>query len=142
MTHDAEAAERIAPGGGRRRLTQLLGQLIRFGLVGGAATLTHLGVAWWVLFSWPDLSPFLVNFFAFVVAFQVSFWGHSRFTFRQRGSAAKFLAVTISGFCINNGLLWLFLMAGVQSGFVAICLSVVLVPLFVFAGARLWVFKQ
>ncbi|WP_417521233.1 GtrA family protein [Marinobacter sp.] len=130
-----------APASGSR-FSQLAGQLIRFGLVGGLATIVHLGMAWWILFTWPDVSPFLVNFFAFVVAFQVSFWGHSRYTFRQKGSALKFLAVTLSGFGINNGLLWLFLMAGIKSGFLAICLSVFLVPLFVFAGSKLWVFQK
>lgn len=143
MTRDNDVAAPVASRQDNAwgRFVQLLGQLMRFGLVGGLATVTHLGVAWWLLYAWPALSPFLVNFGAFVIAFQVSFLGHSRFTFRQKGSAVRFLVVTLSGFAINNTLLWLFLMAGVKSGFVAICLSVVLVPLFVFAGARLWVFK-
>ncbi|GGY35798.1 polysaccharide biosynthesis protein GtrA [Bacterioplanes sanyensis] len=126
----------------RQQLRQLLGQLLRFGLVGGLATLVHLGVAFFVLQQWPQLSAFWVNLVAFVVAFQVSFWGHSRFTFRQQGHWLKFLTVTVTGFAINNSFLWLFLTLGVEDSFVAICLSVALVPLFVFVASRLWVFAQ
>lgn len=122
-------------------LHPLLGQLLRFGLVGGLATLVHLGVAWLVLYYWPLAYPFLVNLIAFLVAFQVSFWGHARFTFRQKGSAWRFMGVTLGGFALNNSLLWLFLMLGVESPFIAICLAVFFVPLFVFIASRLWVFK-
>lgn len=120
----------------------LIGQVLRFGLIGGLATLVHLLVAWWVLRMWAEGSPFLVNFIAFVVAFQVSFWGHSLFTFRQKGSAWRFLLVTLGGFAINSSLLWVFLALGVSSPFLAICLSVLLVPLFVFLASRFWVFSS
>lgn len=126
----------------RADVYRLAGQLFRFGLVGGLATLVHLSVAWWVLQVWAEGSPFLVNLVAFLVAFQVSFWGHSRYTFRQRGSPWRFLLVTLGGFVINNSLLWIFLAMGVHSAFVAICLSVLLVPLFVFLASRFWVFAS
>lgn len=126
----------------RADIYRLVGQLLRFGLVGGLATLVHLSVAWWVLQVWAEGSPFLVNLVAFLVAFQVSFWGHSRYTFRQKGSPWRFLLVTLGGFAINNTLLWCFLALGLRSEFVAICLSVLLVPLFVFVASRLWVFSS
>lgn len=124
-----------------QRLHPLLGQLLRFGLVGGLATLVHLGVAWLSLLTWPAANPFVINLIAFLVAFQVSFWGHARFTFRQQGSAWRFMGVTLGGFTLNNALLWLFLTLGIQSPFLAICLAVFFVPLFVFTASRLWVFK-
>lgn len=125
----------------RERWQPLAAQLMRFGLVGLAATAVHLGMAWLALWQWPDASPFLVNLVAFLVAFQVSFWGHSRFTFRQSGSPWRFFAVTLGGFGINNGLLWVFLTLGITSAFLSICLSVLLVPLFVFVASRMWVFS-
>lgn len=126
----------------RADVYRLVGQLLRFGLVGGLATLVHLLVAWCVLQVWAEGLPFLVNFVAFLVAFQVSFWGHARYTFRQKGSPWRFLLVTLGGFVINNCLLWIFLAMGVHSVFAAICLSVLLVPLFVFVASRLWVFSS
>lgn len=126
----------------RSAFYRLVGQLLRFGLVGGLATLVHLSVAWLVLQVWAQGSPFLVNLVAFLVAFQVSFWGHSRYTFRHKGSPWRFLLVTLGGFAINNGLLWIFLALGLYSGFAAICLSVLMVPLFVFLASRLWVFSS
>ncbi|ASP37497.1 polysaccharide biosynthesis protein GtrA [Bacterioplanes sanyensis] len=125
-----------------QQLKPLLMQLLRFGLVGGLATVVHLAMAWWAIQQWPELSPFWVNLIAFVVAFQVSFWGHSRFTFRQQGHWLKFLSVTVTGFAINNSFLWVFLTLGVEDSFLAICLSVALVPLFVFVASKLWVFAQ
>ncbi|MBT2801003.1 GtrA family protein [Halomonas sp. ISL-56] len=126
----------------RPEIYRLVNQLFRFGIVGGLATLVHLTVAWWVLQVWSEGSPFLVNLVAFLVAFQVSFWGHSRYTFRQKGSPWRFLVVTVGGFVINNSLLWVFLAIGVRSAFAAICLSVLLVPLFVFMASRFWVFSS
>lgn len=126
----------------RSDIYRLLGQLLRFGLVGGLATLVHLLAAWWMLRVWVEGSPFLINFVAFLMAFQVSFWGHSRFTFREKGSPWRFLLVTLSGFAVNSGLLWVFLALGVSSTFAAICLSVLLVPFFVFMASRFWVFSS
>lgn len=123
-----------------KQLNTLFWQLVRFGLVGGAATATHLAAAWALLRQWPEMSPFLANLIAFLLAFQVSFWGHSRFTFGTEGSRLRFFLVSGAGFALNNVLLGLLLLPGVFTPFVAICLAAALVPLFVFIASKLWVF--
>jgi putative flippase GtrA len=124
------------------QLTNLAWQLARFGLVGGAATVIHLATAWILLWQWPGISPFIANLIAFLLAFQVSFWGHSRFTFGSEGSPARFLVVSGSGFLLNNALLALLLLTGFFSSFAAICLAAFLVPLFVFLASKFWVFPS
>ena len=121
-------------------ILRLTGQLTRFGIVGVVATMVHLGIAGVVLAFYPGTSPFLANLVAFIVAFQVSFWGHSRFTFREQGRRVRFLLVTLMGFGINNGALLIFTNLELMDDFTAICLSVTAVPVFVFLASRLWVF--
>lgn len=93
----------------QRRLYQLMGQLMRFTLVGGLAALLHYVVALqcsqWLDIAW-------ANVVAFLVAFWISFFGHFYFSFQQgqRPNLAvliKFCAVAISGFAINQAVLLL-----------------------------------
>lgn len=68
----------------------LANQLVRFLVIGGLAALTHL-----VVFGLLDKplamatgwkhSEYLTNFIAFIVAFQVSYWGHSGWSFAGHG---------------------------------------------------------
>ncbi len=117
-----------------------VGMLARFGGVGVVATLVHLGVAGLAFMVWPTISPFLANLMAFVVAFQVSFWGHRRFTFRRSGSAHRFFVLALSGFALNNGVLATLLGLSSLNGFVAITVATFAVPLLMYIAARFWAF--
>ncbi|WP_136067486.1 GtrA family protein [Modicisalibacter radicis] len=123
-----------------RRLTEELTTLVRFGGVGVFATLVHLAVAAAVFWFWASISPFLANVLAFLVAFQVSLWGHRRFTFRRRGHSGRFFLVAVAGFAANNGILASLLATTSISGLSAVAISTLLVPLVMFLAARLWAF--
>src|SRR5688572_8010680 len=84
----------------------LLGRLLRFGLVGGLATVTHAGVALAALSLFRQ-APLLANFSGFCVAFVVSFCGHALFTFRSGLSLARalrFSAVALASVSLSSGL--------------------------------------
>lgn len=85
-----------------------LPQGLRFALVGAAAAGVHLCVAA-VLIGWVNMVPLLGNVGGFLVAFGVSYAGHSRWTFARhnaRGLAAvwRFFAVACLSFVVNEAL--------------------------------------
>ncbi|GAB2795123.1 GtrA family protein [Halomonas shantousis] len=120
---------------------QEFGKLVRFGIVGGGATLVHLVVAWTLLYFAPHWSPLIVNFIAFLVAFSFSYLGHRHFTFNSEGSVAKFFVVAFAGFALNNGLLAILLGVTQLPDYVALTITTLLVPIVSYLAARLWAFK-
>lgn len=85
-------------------------RLIRFLLVGGAATLTHLAVAATLYALWGAACVWPANFIAWLAAFGVSFWGHQRITFKRGTTLGRFLVMSLSGLGVNHGLLGLLLL--------------------------------
>lgn len=69
-------------------------QLMRYGLVGGLATLTHIAVGY-ALFAGLHIDAILANFGGFGAGFAVSLLGHARFTF---GSTGKLYIVALKWF--------------------------------------------
>ncbi len=124
------------------RAREEAGTATRFGLVGLAATGVHLAVAALLLFLWPQLNEFIANIIAFCVAFQVSLVGHRRLTFKRQGSAWRFGLVAAGGFALNNGLLALLMQGLDLSGFVAIAIATLSVPIVTYLASRLWAFKE
>jgi len=126
----------------KRRLKREAKTAARFGLVGGVATAAHLSVAAVLSALWPALSEFLVNLCGFLVAFQISLIGHRRLTFRRRGKARRFFALALSGFVLNNGVLAVLLASTRISGFWAIGIATLTVPVITYIGSRLWAFRE
>ncbi len=123
----------------------MLAQLLRFGIVGGLATLVHVLAALSARAAF-GLTEQKANLIGFCVAVLVSYIGHMRFTFDIRGgSRAQFLRfVVMSGLslAISSGLVWL---VTAQLGFsftVAMGAVVVLVPAASYLAMRLWVFAR
>jgi putative flippase GtrA len=122
------------------RLLSETATVARFGGVGAIATLVHVAMAGVVLWLWPTLSPFLANVIAFLVAFQISLWGHRRFTFRKAGRGDRFFALALAGFALNNGVLGALLAATPLDDFPAIVIATFAVPLLMYVAARFWAF--
>jgi len=121
------------------------GQLLRFGIVGAGATLTHLTV----LSAGVELlrlSPVAANALAFCSALGVSYSGQSIWVFRVAGhgqtQVRRFLVSAVGGLLANAGLMalitgplgWHYL-----AGFAAVT---TLVPFGTFLANKFWVFAR
>lgn len=113
--------------------------LIRFSVIGLLATLVHLGIAAIVLTCMNE-ALFLANLLAFIVAVNVSFFGHRFFSFRRNGNFSRFFIITLSGFAFNNIILSGLVYFELTEGLLAITISTLCVPFMVFLLSRFWVF--
>lgn len=118
-------------------------QLIRFGCVGGAAMLVHLGVVSALVPA--GMSPLVANVIAFAVAFQVSYVGHRRWTFEAdggRGTYFRMLAVSLVSFALNEVMYAGLLRFTALDYRVSLLLVLAVVAVLTFAASRLWVFTR
>lgn len=90
--------------------------------------------------------PLFANFPGFLIAFQVSYFGHRYWTFREQGQSGpssylKLLAVSLSSFAANEGLyaMLLHLGFGYRAGLAAV---LILVSAITFLASRFWVFRS
>ncbi|MGY3857110.1 MULTISPECIES: GtrA family protein [Aeromonas] len=114
-------------------------RLVRFGFVGGGATLVDLGTSFALFHNWPDISEHLVTTLAFGVAFWFSFFGHRYITFQKQGAAGKFLLVALFSLAVRNLLLSGLLFAGL-SGLLPVVIATLAVTILTYLLSRVWVF--
>jgi putative flippase GtrA len=121
-------------------------QIMRFGMVGSAATLTHAGV-YYYLVAGKVLTPLLANFAAYVVAFSISFLGHRHWTFgdarkdrRNNYAIFRFLSVSLSGLAINSAAVLLLVNLLRLPDWTPLFVIVGMTPIFTFLLNRFWVF--
>jgi putative flippase GtrA len=124
-------------------MRRFLQQLMRFGIVGLSAMTVHLAVI--SLLVPLGITPLLANAPAFIVAFQVSYFGHRHWTFwdqaNDSSSYLKLLVVSLSSFAANEGLyaILLHMGFGYRAGLAVV---LVLVSAITFLASRLWVFRS
>ncbi len=122
----------------------LVGQLLRFGGVGGLATALHVIFAL-VMSDLVGLAPLQANFIGFAGATLFSYLGHACFTFacpvRQVDQAVRFLMSGLVSLASSSFLVWL--MTSLLRADFAITMLVVglVVPAFTFVVLRFWVFE-
>lgn len=114
-------------------------RLVRFGFVGGGATLVDLGTSFALFRNWPTISEHLVTTLAFAVAFWFSFFGHRYITFQKQGAAGKFLLVALFSLAVRNLLLSGLLFAGL-SGLLPVVIATLTVTMLTYILSRVWVF--
>ena len=120
-------------------------QLMRFGVVGVTAMCVHLLVV--ALLVPLGLAPLIANVAAFLVAFQVSYFGHARWTFKvsdpnNKKHQIKFFSVAVLSFILNetsyslllNWLHWHYL--------ISLAMVLVAVAVVTFVLSRLWAFRE
>lgn len=123
---------------------RLILQIIRFGSVGIMVSAIHYLIA--VLMISFGVWPLWANFFAFIFALHLSFFGHFYWTFAhvqafRLSTAMRYLAVAVFGFCVNEGLFYS-LLHWTQIGPQWCLLWVLLiVAAITFQLSRFWVFK-
>ena len=119
-----------------------LAEALRFGAVGGLATLTHAGL---YLMALGLLAPQLANLAGFVTALAVSYLGHACFSFRRDaghrpGAPLRFVLSAGLGFALNAGFVALAThgLGAPALGFWAIAL---ITPALSFVLLKFWVFR-
>jgi putative flippase GtrA len=90
----------------------LLGQLMRFGMVGGFSTLVYAAV-YWPLATYV-VHPLIAVVIGFLVAVTVGYFLHSRWSFKGHAKAehapatqGKFLLVQLAGMGLNALFTWI-----------------------------------
>lgn len=134
-------------GAGRVMDRAMIGQLLRYGLVGGGVTALQAAV-YWLLAQQIGWHPQLANFAGYVCAVVVGYFAHGAITFKghegQGPSASRmmrFVAVSLLSLALNALWVWLmvdFLRYPLWS---PIPLMGLVTPAIVFVLNRQWVFR-
>lgn len=119
-------------------------ELLLFGCVGISALLVHFViVSLWLVPA--GLPPLAANVAAFLLAFQVSYWGHRCLTFQaqhvpHRQALPRFFGVASLSFALNEALYFVLLRFTPLDYRSALLLVLVLVALFTFLLSKRWAF--
>ena len=120
-------------------------QVMRFGCVGVLAATTNFFIVV-LLVSVSKMHPLVANVFAFMIAFQVSFYGHKLWTFSSKGrhlsSLSKYMIVAGIGFGLNEALYALFLQVFKLHYVPALILVLMIVPPVTFTLSKFWAFAK
>ena len=122
----------------------LVFQLLRFGIVGVTAASVHFCVVV-LLVQTLTMQPLVANIFGFVVSFQVSYWGHSMWTFSDsqvlhRAALPKLLLVQIISLAVNESMFYILLSFHLPYP-VALLIVLSILPAVTFLSSKLWVFR-
>ncbi len=120
-------------------------QLIRFGITGGLATLTHFTTVI-LLVEFTKLHPLSANVIGFSCGFIVSFSGHSLWTFANTTQRVhivlpRFFLVAAINFGCNQGLYTLFLIKFHWNYTIALIIVLGIMASITFLLSKLWVFR-
>ncbi|WP_257280454.1 MULTISPECIES: GtrA family protein [unclassified Endozoicomonas] len=119
---------------------------IKFIVTGAAAAAVHLWVLW-LLVDLTQLAPLLANPAAFILAFVVSYLGHSLWTFNHkqhvhRNALVKFLLVQLlCSFVLNQSLYTLLLTYTALNYLMASFIVLATIPLVTYTLSKYWAFK-
>ena len=131
-------------------LRQKAREVVMFGLVGVAASVTHFIVAI-LLIELFSVSIAVANVVAFVSALPVSYFGHALLTFSARlygreadttkQSAARFVALAVTGFVINQTSVVYFAAHLGYPHRIVLVLTIIGVAVFLFLASKFWAFR-
>ncbi len=118
-------------------------ELVRFGLVGVSATLVHYTSA--VAFMWLGGAPRPANVFAFMLAFQFSFWCHYNWSFGSSGVSKRvafmrFAAISVGAFLVNHAVFSMVIERAAVRPEVVLALVLALTAGVTFMFGKYWVF--
>ena len=124
-------------------MIDLIKQLTRFGIVGLTAAAIHYTTVVTVV-TYTGMHPLMANIIGFIVAFQMSYWGHRVWTFRDtmathREAFPKLMLVQAFAFMGNELLFFIFLQANLPYQ-LALVLVLTILPIFTFLMNKFWVF--
>ena len=127
------------------RHSELGGQLVRYALTGGLASIVNIGVYW--LLAARGMDPNLAWAFGFAAAVAVGYVVHSRWSFRGHGrrdnlarTGGRFVVVSLVSFGLNQLWVWLLVQRLDLPLWAPYPLVLGVTPFVVFALNRKWVF--
>lgn len=120
-------------------------ELFWFGVVGISALLVHFILV--TLLVPLGLAPLLANVLAYLLAFQVSYWGHRLKTFdaahlSHRHTLPRFFAVASLSFLLNEALYYLLLRFTPLDYRLALLIVLFCVAVLTFVLSRMWAFSN
>jgi putative flippase GtrA len=125
---------------------EVAGQLVRYALTGGLASIVNIGV-YWVL-ALRGMDPNLAWALGYVAAVIVGYVVHSRWSFRGHGrrdnlarTGSRFVLVSLISFALNQFWVWLLVQAWDLPLWAPYPLVLGVTPLVIFALNRKWVFS-
>jgi putative flippase GtrA len=125
----------------------LSGQIIRYGITGGAVTALQEAI-YWSLAGPAHVDPQIANFMGYIAAVVSGYFAHGRFSFRGHGvrekpvaRALRFWAVSLVSLALNAFWVWLFVTHGHLPVWSPIPFKAVVTPGLVFLLNRQWVFR-
>jgi putative flippase GtrA len=129
------------------RWRMLIGQVMRYGLVGGAVTVLQ-GAVYWLLSARAGWDPQLGNFAGYLAAVTAGFVAHGSFTFRGHDAQsaapvrlARFVGVSLISLALNAFWVWLTVTALEAPLWAPLPFMAVVTPGLVFILNRQWVFR-
>ena len=128
----------------QKSLTETLGQLMRFGVIGGLAAVTHYCIA--IYLTDHQVAAAWANLVAFIIAFWVSYFGHRYFSFdasdvSHQQTLPRFILVAVIGFILNESLLLLMLHFTKISIALGLPFIIVITAIFTFILSRQFAFN-
>jgi putative flippase GtrA len=127
-------------------LRTLIGQLIRYALTGGLASIVNIGL-YWVLAARAHMNPNVAWAIGFLAAVIVGYVVHSRWSFRGHGrrdnllrTGGRFFIISLVSFALNSLWVWLLVTRLELPIWAPYPLVLGVTPLAVFWLNRRWVF--
>ena len=117
-----------------------------FIIVGTSAALVHFCIVLWLV-QHQDWQPLLANILAFLIAFQVSYFGHRIWTFSDtdlthKQSLPRFFLIASGSFLLNEVMYYFLLNYTPMPYWLSLGIVLILVAAVTFVSSRLWAFSK
>src|ERR1700690_2903459 len=124
---------------------KLIRQLGFFGIVGCCAAVVQLCVVI-LLVEFTHMHPLVANIIGFLLAFNVSYFGHRSLTFagttvNHKVAVTRLFGLGVANFIANEGLFYIFLTVFKLYYPIALILVLAILPALTFVISKLWVFR-
>jgi putative flippase GtrA len=120
-------------------------QAIRFLIVGALASIVNFIIVW-ILVHFDVLRPLVANIFAFLIAFNVSYFGHRFLTFSTTSTSHKkasiqFLGNAVIGLILNEATYYVLLHILHIQYLLALFITMAIVAVYTFLISKFFIFK-
>ena len=129
------------------RIRTLAPEMLRFGVTGSLSTVVHFSSVLFLV-SFIRFMPLSANIIAFLIAFIVSYVGHSKFTFPSGNEHSdfnpaliKFFITATFSFILNESMYYYLIKVGQLNYLLALAIVLGSVSIVTFSICKLWAFK-